>query len=171
MRTYRIQLNERAYTVSVEQTGANAFKVAVDDEPFEVESLTKDEISTWLVQSGKDSIRAHSRVLPADKVAVWLAGTPFEAAVEVVGPGGYTIASRGKAEERVSADIRAPMPGRVTSILVKEGESVEIGAPLLILEAMKMQNELTSPTGGLVRSIHVQEGAAVKKDSLLIVVE
>jgi biotin carboxyl carrier protein len=63
------------------------------------------------------------------------------------------------------------MPGRITSILIREGESVDLGTPLLILEAMKMQNELTSPTAGHVKSIHVQEGATVKKDSLLIVVE
>jgi pyruvate carboxylase subunit B len=62
------------------------------------------------------------------------------------------------------------MPGRITSILVKEGEAVETGTPLLLLEAMKMQNELTSPMGGLVKTITVREGDAVKKDSLLLVV-
>jgi pyruvate carboxylase subunit B len=91
--------------------------------------------------------------------------------VQVVGTEGYTIPTPGIGEQRISGDIRAPMPGRITSILIREGESVDLGTPLLILEAMKMQNELTSPTAGHVKSIHVQEGATVKKDSLLIVVD
>jgi pyruvate carboxylase subunit B len=170
MRIYSIQLNERAYTVAVEQTGQHDFKVTIDGEIFNVESLSNREISTCLVQSGNDKIRAQTRILPTDKVDVWLAGAAFQAAVHVIGAGGYTLASHGRGEERVGGSIRAPMPGRITSILVKEGEAVETGTPLLILEAMKMQNELTSPTSGLVKSIHVREGDAVKKDSLLLVV-
>lgn len=170
MRTYRIQLNERAYTVAVEKTGEHGFKVTIDDETFNVESLAKHEISTWLVQSNQDTIRAQTRVLPTDKVDVWLAGTPFQASVRVIGAGGYTFESHDIGEEHISGTIRAPMPGRITSILVKEGEAVEIGTPLLILEAMKMQNELTSPISGKVKSIHVREGDAVKKDSQLLVV-
>jgi len=170
IRTYRIQVNERAYTVAIEQTGEHDFKVTLDGETFSVESLADHEISTCLLQSGNDTVRAQTRVLPTDKVDVWLAGAAFQAAVRVIGPGGYTLASHDKGEERVGGSILAPMPGRITSILVKEGEAVEAGTPLLILEAMKMQNELTSPTSGLVKSIHVREGDAVKKDSLLLVV-
>ena len=170
MRTYRIQLNERAYTVAVEQKGKHDFKVTIDSETFNVESLANHEISTWLVQSGNDTLRAQTRVLPTDKVDVWVAGAALQAAVCVIGAGGYTLASQDIGQERAGGRIRAPMPGRITSILVKEGEAVETGTPLLILEAMKMQNELTSPTSGLVESIHVREGDAVKKDSLLLVV-
>lgn len=60
------------------------------------------------------------------------------------------------------------MPGRVTSILVKEADYVELGSPLLILEAMKMQNEISSPIAGRIRSIGVREGETVKKDALLM---
>lgn len=170
MRTYKIQLNETAYTVAVEQTGEHDFKVTIGDETFNVESLSKHEISTWLVKSKQETIHAQARVLPTDKVEVWLAGTPFQASVRIIGAGGYTFASHDIGEERVSGSIRAPMPGRITSVLVKEGEAVETGTPLLILEAMKMQNELTSPTSGIVKSIHARQGDAVKKDSLLLVV-
>ena len=170
MRTYRIQLNERAYTVAVEEQGEHGFKVTIDDETFNVESLAKHEISTWLVRSDKDSIHAQTRVLPTDKVDVWLAGTPFHASIRTIGAGGYAFESHDIGEEHASGNIRAPMPGRVTSILVKEGEAVETGTPLLILEAMKMQNDLTSPISGKVESIHIREGDSVKKDSLLLVV-
>jgi len=72
----------------------------------------------------------------------------------------------------VSGDqVRAVMPGRVTSVLVREGDSVSEGAPLLILEAMKMQNEITSPTDGKVRTIFVHEGETVKRDTALLLIE
>lgn len=63
------------------------------------------------------------------------------------------------------------MPGRVTSILFKPGDSVEVGTPLLILEAMKMQNEITSPVQGKIAAVNVTEGATVKKESLLMVLK
>jgi biotin carboxyl carrier protein len=169
MRRYRVQLNERAYEVAVEAMGEHGFKVTVDNEIFNVESLLKHEISTWLVQSDKDVMRAQTKVLTSDRVDVWLSGTPFQATVRALGAGSYTLESRDVGKERVSGSIRAPMPGRITSILVKEGEAVENGTPLLILEAMKMQNELTSPLSGKVQSIYVREGDTIKKDSLLLV--
>jgi len=68
-------------------------------------------------------------------------------------------------------EIRAVMPGRITSVLVKLNDRVESGAPLLILESMKMQNEIVSPKSGRVKSIRVADGATVKKDSVLIEIE
>lgn len=67
-----------------------------------------------------------------------------------------------------SGDIHAIMPGRITSILVKPGEEVSVGTPLVILEAMKMQNEIVSHKVGRVTSIKVQEGDTVSKDEILI---
>jgi len=55
-----------------------------------------------------------------------------------------------------------------SSILVKEADHVEVGSPLLILEAMKMQNEISSSIAGQVKSIGVREGETVKKDALLM---
>lgn len=69
------------------------------------------------------------------------------------------------------AVVRAPMPGRVVAVLVEEGASVARGAPLLILEAMKMQNEVPSPAGGVVKRVQVQAGAAVGKEDPLLVIE
>ena len=66
--------------------------------------------------------------------------------------------------------IHPPMPGRVISIKVKEGDSVKIGSPILVLEAMKMQNEVTSNIDGVVREIRVSEGDLVESDDILIVI-
>lgn len=65
-------------------------------------------------------------------------------------------------------EIKAPMPGLVLEIMVKEGQTIHEGDPLLILEAMKMENVLKSPGAGIVDSIKVEKGAAVDKGAILI---
>lgn len=65
-------------------------------------------------------------------------------------------------------DIKAPMPGMVLNILVKEGDVVKKGDPLLVLEAMKMENILKSPAEGTVKKVVAQKGTAVEKNQLLI---
>jgi len=64
--------------------------------------------------------------------------------------------------------VKAPMPGLVLSIVVEEGSSVKKGDPLLILEAMKMENILKSPVDGTIKKIAVTKGVPVEKNQLLI---
>lgn len=68
-------------------------------------------------------------------------------------------------------DLKAPMPGMVLSIKVEPGAAVSKGDPLLVLEAMKMENILKSPIDGVVKKIAVQQGVAVEKNTVLIVFE
>ena len=72
--------------------------------------------------------------------------------------------------EKVDSVI-APMPGLVLKLMVNSGEEVEEGQPLLILEAMKMENVIKSPTAGIIKSIDVEVGAAVEKKKVLITFE
>jgi pyruvate carboxylase subunit B len=64
--------------------------------------------------------------------------------------------------------VRALMPGKVLKLLVHEGETVEEGQPILILEAMKMQNEYSAPMAGTVARIHVEEGATMEINAPMI---
>ena len=64
--------------------------------------------------------------------------------------------------------IEAPMPGLILAVHVTEGDQVQEGDPLLILEAMKMENVILSPRNGVIRKVAVQKGAAVDKKSLLV---
>ena len=73
-----------------------------------------------------------------------------------------------KAAGAAVKEIKAPMPGLVLKLLVKEGEAVKKNDPVLILEAMKMENVIKSPGDGTVKKIHAQEKAAVEKGQLLI---
>lgn len=67
--------------------------------------------------------------------------------------------------------IRAPMPGKIVDVPAKEGSSVSRGEPVVILEAMKMQNEIQSTVAGIVKRIHVKADMNVMKDDLLVEVE
>lgn len=67
-----------------------------------------------------------------------------------------------------AATLRSPMPGKITRVLVSVGELVEAGQGMVILEAMKMENELRSPAAGIVKSVRVEAGDAVEKNALLL---
>jgi biotin carboxyl carrier protein len=64
--------------------------------------------------------------------------------------------------------VIAPMPGRVVKLMVKEGDSVAAGAPVIVVEAMKMENELIAEAEGVVTQIHVSQGATVDSGALLV---
>ncbi len=64
--------------------------------------------------------------------------------------------------------VRSPMPGRVVRVLVSAGESVQKGQPLVVVEAMKMENELKSPKEGVVAKVLVEAGSLVEARSTLI---
>lgn len=72
---------------------------------------------------------------------------------------------------QVLNDLKAPMPGLILEVNVKEGDEVKEGDYLLVLEAMKMENTLTAPRDGIVKSISVEKGQTVDKNQLLIEME
>lgn len=74
-------------------------------------------------------------------------------------------AKRGKVEQEL---IKAPMPGKIIDVLVREGAPVLRGEPILILEAMKMQNELLSPVNGKIIKVLTKANAIVMKDDILV---
>ena len=66
--------------------------------------------------------------------------------------------------------LTAPMPGKIVKVLVGLGESVEAGRGILVMEAMKMENELKAARAGTVQEIRVKEGQAVETGALLLVI-
>ncbi len=73
--------------------------------------------------------------------------------------------SKGKIEQEF---IKAPMPGKIIDVLVREGSSVLRGEPVLILEAMKMQNEILSPVNGKILKVMAKASTNVMKDDILL---
>lgn len=67
--------------------------------------------------------------------------------------------------------IKAPMPGMIVKIKKNPGDSIEIGESVLILEAMKMENDMRAPSSGIIKEIFVKEGNSVEKDTILLSIE
>jgi biotin carboxyl carrier protein len=157
-----------------------------DEIPVEVEHLPSGEIS----------VAVHGRQLSADAVALggctsmcidhrmvdlWIDGAPprmgfvarghrLDVAVESdqMRALASTLGPRSGAGE---GTVVSPMPGRVLKVLVAEGERVALGAALVVVEAMKMENELSAARAGTVRKIHVAPGQTVESGALLVEIE
>jgi biotin carboxyl carrier protein len=99
---------------------------------------------------------------------LWVGSTRF--AAEVRDPRSLRGRSRAQ-EERGPRKIVAPMPGKVVRVLVREGDEVELGTGVAVVEAMKMQNEIKSPKKGKVQKVLVSEGVAVNAADILVIVE
>jgi biotin carboxyl carrier protein len=89
----------------------------------------------------------------------------------VTGAAGRFGRGAGAAQAAGTQQVLAPMPGKVVKILVKPGDEVKARQGLVVVEAMKMENELRSPKDGRVSDVLVAEGASVEAGRLLVVVE
>jgi len=74
-------------------------------------------------------------------------------------------------EDEDGGDVHSPMPGLVIKMLVKEGDAIQKGEPVLVLEAMKMENLLQAESSGIIQSIRCKEGDSVNKGDLLVSIE
>lgn len=81
------------------------------------------------------------------------------------------LARRRAGADLARGEVHAPMPGLIVDLLVDTGSAVEAGQPVVIMEAMKMQNELVAPLKGRVAKISVAPGAAVEAGQLLIAIQ
>lgn len=163
------------------------YEVSIAEKIYRVELLRTEQ--EW-------KCKLDGREIPLDVVAaqdgmlsLLLQGKSYEVKQEAVGPEANVVVG----QERFSATVRdprsfrsrrhsgpgeqgvmkikAPMPGKVVRILAPAGTQVENGQSVLVIEAMKMQNELKAPKSGVVKKINVEEGAAVDAGQALAEVE
>jgi len=99
---------------------------------------------------------------------VLLRGRQYQATVEDEREKRLKTAAGGGGAEGGEFHLKAPMPGLIVAIPVSEGQAVEKGQPLLILESMKMQNELKAPRAGVVQRIRVEPGQTVEQKAPLL---
>jgi biotin carboxyl carrier protein len=90
--------------------------------------------------------------------------------VRLLAPGTRASSTGGTAHAAGPAAIVAPMPGRVVKVLVAPGDAVAARQGLVVVEAMKMENELRAPRAGTVAEVRVQEGAPVDANAVLVVI-
>jgi acetyl/propionyl-CoA carboxylase alpha subunit len=161
MRKIVVNLDGQVFTVEVQLDPADrhAFTAVVDGEAIPV-TLPESEapLPEWAVVGR----RPYELIFDAD--LHWLQSSgrrhhleirDAEAAVSVRPTGG-------------DGRVKSPIPGLITRVLVEPDTAVVPGQPLLILEAMKMENEIRASRGGTVREVHVQPGQSVARDALLV---
>jgi biotin carboxyl carrier protein len=163
MKTFSVRIGDRRYQVVLNADGT----VEVDGHPARM-SVRRNAEFEYVVEDGKGM---HVRV-----AALQENGEVFLQA------GGHTVSAIVESErERLlkafspkggasggPREVRAPMPSLVIAVEVSAGQRVKSGQGLIILEAMKMENEIKANREGIVKSIHVQPGNAVEKGELLL---
>jgi biotin carboxyl carrier protein len=109
------------------------------------------------------------RELTASEVHLWIGSARYR--TELRDPRALHSHRAESGTTEGAKKIVAPMPGKVVRVLVKEGMEVQAGQGVVVVEAMKMQNELKSPKQGIVRKAQVVEGANVNAGDVLMIVE
>ena len=179
--TVDVEVAGRTRRVSARRDG-NGWAVTVDGRQLHVDLAASK--GRWSLLVGADAGRGGS---PAEAARY----RSHEIAIEARGPGAQVIHVDGRpvavriADPRAlfgrrghesssaagPARVTAPMPGRVVKVLVRPDEAVAAGQPLVVIEAMKMENELRAPRSGTVGDIRVSEGASIEANTVLLVLQ
>ena len=171
--TLDIEVNGRSRRVAVEPlaTAPGRFRIMWDETVRVVDArrLDAETLSLVLVEGGFGShqVRCVQGGGPG-AVDVHVGGAVLHARVD---DGRTWLAGQGAAGAAGGGQVTAPMPGKVTRILVRPGEDVAAGQGVVVVEAMKMENELGAPIAGRVADVAVAEGDPVDSGAVLIVIE
>ena len=160
-----VQIGEREYPIEiVEEAGEQ--RVLLDGEPFAIDYREADTLGQIIVMHAG---RSYGLSIEGDpqRAHVTLAGHDYALAMEDERERAASLAA--KEALGGGGPIEATMPGIVVEVLVGEGDAVSKGQPLLILEAMKMQNEIVAPGEGIVDRIVVAAGETVPAGHVLVV--
>jgi biotin carboxyl carrier protein len=167
-RTLLVEIDGEEVSITVERAGpgaagiGTAYMVQVGDGPVRtVDSARPDSSTLSLLVDGR-SWEA-GLVATEDGFEVDILGIRHEAAV--IDPQRKVLRMAAGAGADV---VKTAMPGRVVRILVAEGDEVSEGEPVIVVEAMKMENELAAPRDGVVARICVESGAQVEAKTVLV---
>lgn len=151
MKQYKYTINGAQFDVTIDSIVGSKAKVEVNGIPFEVEMQ-----GSSLVEEALPTVSTEAAAAPAAPAAA-PAAEPAAPAAAKSGPG-------------AGAPVKAPLPGVITKILVKEGQGVKKGETVLVLEAMKMENNITAEADGTVTGICVSAGDSVMEGTTLITI-
>jgi biotin carboxyl carrier protein len=142
-------------------------KIRIGKRDYEVKLKSDEKLGTYILWKNRkypveivSSRQNRYEILFNDISYTFTVETPFSLQRKKV-----LDSKRGKVEQEF---IKAPMPGKIIDVIVREGATVLRGEPLIILEAMKMQNEILSPVNGTIVKVAAKANTNVMKDDLLI---
>jgi acetyl/propionyl-CoA carboxylase alpha subunit len=168
VKKFTVLLNGRADEVAIAPLGDNRFTITIDDVPFDIDvrSAGPDSLSMLMENRSIDLSYVHR----GDQVELHFGDHDFQMEI---------LNERGKGPRKIRANaessgpeiIKAFMPGKIVQVGVKAGDRVTAGTSVLIIEAMKMENEIFCRRAGIVRAVHVKPGQAIENDALLLEID
>jgi biotin carboxyl carrier protein len=165
MKTYYVLVNGKELTVRLGADGA----VSLDGEEqaHKVERVSSTEFSVMI---GTRQVRV---IASADVEGFDVIAGDFRGRVSVESERGRLLRryARSTGESGARLEVHAPMPAMVVKLEVNVGDEVRAGQPLIVLEAMKMENEILASGAGRVKAIYASVGKAVEKGELLLLFE
>lgn len=167
---FEIDVNERTHTVVIERDGKAAdsrFRVVIDGESTAVDARRTDLGLSLVFADG----RSMDVALTDRPSGEWFVQLPHADVTVAVDARRYQRGEGGGGAKTGVQRILAPMPGRVVRLLAKVGDEVALRQGVVVVEAMKMENELGAPKAGRVKEIAVTEGQSVEAGRVLIVIE
>ena len=169
--TFEIEINGATRTVTVEPAASGRFHVTVDGHSHEVRAERTGEFGLSLLVGGDANASRELQLAPSGVRGELLAAFAGRTVAVVINGrtrrrGGGEDAGRDGVQS-----VTAPMPGRVVRILVSPGDTVAARQGVVVVEAMKMENELRSPKAGTVREVSVTTGTSVEAGRVLVVIE
>jgi biotin carboxyl carrier protein len=153
-------------TVDLERDG-DRWKISLDGQPVDADAVEITPNTLSLLLSGQS---CDVRITPSPEGGLTLQAGLHEFTAEVVDPRAWRGRRHGALEAEGRQHVVAPMPGKVVRLLVRAGEEVAAGQGLLVVEAMKMQNEIHSPKAGTVERLSVKEGQPVNAGEMLCII-
>jgi biotin carboxyl carrier protein len=162
------RLAEETYTVEIEEIGKSVYKVVVDGHEFLVDGKKTGRTNYSLIVDNRSfEIEVDN---DKDEYRVLVDGRNYH--VHLIDERRARVnETQGGAELHGRQRVSVPMPGKIIAVLVSEGDTVEKGQGLVIVEAMKMENEVRTPIAGTVKEIKIKPGDAVEGGAVLVVVE
>jgi biotin carboxyl carrier protein len=144
---------------------APRYAVTLDGRPLDVDlRATSSGFASLVVDGASQEVGLMPR---EGGWSVLLQGRTLDVQLQEAG----AVALAPRAVQGGAARVTAPMPGRLVKVLVEAGQDVTEGQGLVVMEAMKMENELRAPRAGRVKELHARERQAVESGALLVVLE
>ena len=140
-------------------------RATVDGREYSLD-VSQPEPHTFLIKNDSEVYEAY---VADDGNTVGISGQSID--VKILDPKRLRGGSAAGADDSGKAEIRTAMPGKVVRIVVAQGNTVEKGASVIVVEAMKMQNEMKAPKAGTIVEVRVAEGDTVGAGDLLVVIE
>ncbi len=163
---YDVIVDGKPHRLELEKAVAG-WDCRLDGQPVHIDAvIARRDVLSLLVDGHTFEIK---REQTATELHLSVGTTRF--AVVLHDPRSLRSRNRAAGDEKGPRDLLAPMPGRIVRLLVAENSEVEAGQGIVVIEAMKMQNEIKSPKKGIVKKMSATPGAAVNPGDVLAIVE